>query len=173
MTRKTSVVASTTPTTIWNRRRELMVCAAVARRRAPPLARCWLRRPAVHIARAVRAGWAQTLAQGGPRRHRRPSNMSRLLLGRWRLRLSRAEIGGLTAHPSQRPRDRVVRARHDALLERDDRVVRDVDVLGTDVRAALGDVAVAEPVLQSREIDAVVGVERMHLERCEPHEVPR
>ena len=83
------------------------------------------------------------------------------------------QIGGLAAHPSQRPRDRVVRARHDALLERDDRVVGDVDVLGTDVRAALGDVAVAEPVLQSREVDAVVRVERMHLERREPHEVPR
>src|SRR5437773_5066434 len=42
----------------------------VARRRDTPLARCWLRRPAVHPARSVRAGWAQTLARGAPRRPR-------------------------------------------------------------------------------------------------------
>jgi len=38
-------------------------CARV-QRRGTPLARCWLRRPADHRARAGRAGWAQTLARG-------------------------------------------------------------------------------------------------------------
>src|SRR5881296_1469108 len=35
-----------------------------------PLARCWLRRPAVQLARGARAGWAQTLARGVPLRSR-------------------------------------------------------------------------------------------------------
>jgi len=45
----------------------------VARRRGTALARCWLRRPAVHGARSVRAGWAQTLARAAPRRPRHAS----------------------------------------------------------------------------------------------------
>src|SRR5439155_1485707 len=94
-------------------------------------------------------------------------------LRRWRFRFARGERRGLAAHSAQRPTDRVVRARHHALLERDDRVVGDVDVLRAHVRAALGDVAVAEPVLLTNEFGAIVRVERMHLERREPHEVAR
>src|SRR5438094_2427295 len=62
---------------------------------------------------------------------------------------------------------------HHALLERDDRVVGDVDIFRADLSAALGDVAVAEPVLRADEIDAFVCVERMHLERRESDEHPR
>src|SRR6267143_2150100 len=51
------------------------------------------------------------------------------------------------------------------LLERDDGVVGDVDVLGADLGAALGDVAEADALLRTDELEAVVGVERMHLER--------
>src|SRR5207253_5268640 len=43
---------------------------ARARRRPTPLARCWLRRPAVQPTRGARAGWAQTLARGVPLRSR-------------------------------------------------------------------------------------------------------
>src|SRR5262245_38297621 len=61
----------------------------------------------------------------------------------------------------------------DPLLEGDDRVVGDVDVLGADVRAALGDVAVAESRLVLDHLPAVVRVERMHLELGQPHEEAR
>src|SRR5438093_5143660 len=94
-------------------------------------------------------------------------------LRRWRFRFTRGERRGLAAHAAQCPTDRVVRARHHALLERDDRVVGDVDVLRAHIRAALGDVAVAEPVLLTNEFGAIVRVERMHLERREPYEVAR
>src|SRR6185503_13165049 len=53
------------------------------RRRAPPLARSWLRRLATHGAGGVRAGWAQMLARGGPRRRRsRPLSSASLAVGR-------------------------------------------------------------------------------------------
>src|SRR5207248_516771 len=48
---------------------------------------------------------------------------------------------------AQELRQRVVEVVDDALLQRNDRVVRDVDVLGADLGAALGDVAVAEAQL--------------------------
>src|SRR5207237_8749131 len=83
------------------------------------------------------------------------------------------ELVHLSAHATERPRDRVVMSAHPALLERDDRVVRDVDVLRADLGAALGDVAEADAVLRADEVDALVRVERMHLERRESDEQPR
>src|SRR5437867_1890136 len=62
---------------------------------------------------------------------------------------------------------------HHTLLERDDRVVGDVNVLRANLGAALGDVAEAEAVRRANEIDALVRVERVHLERGEAHEEPR
>src|SRR5678815_185614 len=69
--------------------------------------------------------------------------------------------------PEQReqPAQRVVVAVGHALLERDDAVVGDRDALGADLRAALGDVAVADPVLLLEIGLAVLDVERVHLER--------
>ena len=63
--------------------------------------------------------------------------------------------------------------RHHALLERDDRIVGDVDVFGADLGAALGDVAEPQALLRADEVEAVVRVERMHLQRGETHEEPR
>src|SRR5215813_5114556 len=68
------------------------------------------------------------------------------------------------------PDDRVVLLRHQPFLEGNDGVVGDVDVLGAHFGAALGDVAVAEPGLGLRKLQAVVGVERMHLELGDAHE---
>src|SRR5690349_15277827 len=68
------------------------------------------------------------------------------------------------AEPPPDHPERVVVAVRDALLQRDDRVVRDLDVLGTDLRAALRDVAEADPgvVLEvSRAVGLIGGV---HLE---------
>src|SRR5882724_2156577 len=45
------------------------------------------------------------------------------------------------AEPAQQPHDGIEELVGHPLLERDDRVVRDVDVLGADLGAALGDVA--------------------------------
>src|SRR5215831_328983 len=68
------------------------------------------------------------------------------------------------------PDDRVVLLRHQPFLEGDDGVVGDVDVLGADLGAALGDVAEAEPGLGLGQLQTIVGVERMHLELGNAHE---
>src|SRR5690606_7449991 len=52
------------------------------------------------------------------------------------------------------PHQRVVAVARHALLHRDDPVVGDVDVLGAHLRAALGDVAVAEALLVLRRLAA-------------------
>ena len=48
-----------------------------------------------------------------------------------------------------------------------------MDVLGADLGAALGDVAEAEPRLGLGELEAVVGVERVHLQLGDAHEEAR
>ena len=60
-----------------------------------------------------------------------------------------------------------------ALLERDDGVVRDADVLGTDLRTALRYVAETEAGTAFEELDPGSSVFRMHLERCQLDEEPR
>src|SRR5262245_25652306 len=67
----------------------------------------------------------------------------------------------------------IVRLVRDALFERDDGVVRDVDVLGAHVRAALRDVAVPDAMRRAQLAGAILGVERMHLERRGVDEEPR
>src|SRR3989442_15879567 len=66
--------------------------------------------------------------------------------------------------PSPRAPERVVEVVDDALLQGDDRVVGDVDRLGADLGAALGDVAVADAGLVLQVATAGGGVERVHLE---------
>src|SRR6266849_3988873 len=63
----------------------------------------------------------------------------------------------------QQPHDGVEVVGH-PLLHRDDAVVGDVDVLGAHLGAALGDVAEADAGLGPRELPAVDGVERVHVE---------
>src|SRR6516165_5305749 len=63
----------------------------------------------------------------------------------------------------QEPHDRVDRVGR-PFLERNDPVVRDVDVLGTDLGAALGDVAEADPGVVLDEARAIARVQRMHVE---------
>ena len=68
--------------------------------------------------------------------------------------------------------DRVVILVGDPFLERDDRVVGDLDVLRADLGAALGDVAVAEAEIILRDLPPVRGVGRVHLEFGHPHQEP-
>lgn len=70
------------------------------------------------------------------------------------------------------PHQRVVLAVHRALLERDERVVGDLDVLRAHLGAALGDVAEPQPVLLLGLDGAVaVRVERVHVQLGHPHQV--
>src|SRR3954447_23983347 len=62
------------------------------------------------------------------------------------------------------PHQGVVGAVDHAFLHRDDRVVGDVDALGADLRAALGDVAVAQAGLLAGDSASVHRVERVHVE---------
>src|SRR4051812_30011253 len=71
------------------------------------------------------------------------------------------------------PDDRIVELGDDALLERDDRVVGDLDRFWADVGAALRDVAEAQAGLPLEELQPIVRVERVHLQRGQPHEEAR
>src|SRR5580692_8899119 len=75
----------------------------------------------------------------------------------------------LRAEPDQR----VEPPSGDALLHRDDRVVGDLDVLGADLGAALGDVAEAEAEVVLRDVAPVGLVGRVHLKLGDPHQEPR
>src|SRR5688500_10573450 len=67
------------------------------------------------------------------------------------------------AELAQQPHDGIEVVGH-ALFHRDDAVVGDVDVLGAHLRAALGDVAEADPRLLAHEVGAVDRIERVHVE---------
>src|SRR6476661_1120433 len=70
----------------------------------------------------------------------------------------------LASELAQQPHDGIEKLVGHPLLERDDRVVGDVDVLGTDLGAALGDVAEADAGRVLDEGGAVHRVERVHVE---------
>jgi hypothetical protein len=75
----------------------------------------------------------------------------------------------LVAHPAYRVPVPVGAA----LVEWDDRVLPDLDVLGTDLGAALGDVAVAKAALTAGLLGAVEDVFGVHLQSGDTHEIPR
>src|SRR3990170_6214852 len=91
---------------------------------------------------------------------------------------ARRAVGGrrqalATADLAQDPAHRVVVAVRHPFLERDDGVVRDVDVLRTDLGAALRDVAVADPRRLADQFRAVDGVQRVHHQLRQPHQEAR
>src|SRR6266571_4123157 len=71
------------------------------------------------------------------------------------------------------PAEGVVELVRDALLERNDGVVRDMDILRADLRAALRDVAETDACRLADEIGAVFSVQRMHLQLRQPHKEAR
>src|SRR3954470_4941780 len=77
--------------------------------------------------------------------------------------------------PDLRPEEgeRVELPVHHAFLQRDDAVVGEVDALGADLAAALGDVAVAEPEILLRRVLAVDDVERVHVQLGQPDQEAR
>src|SRR5829696_5607967 len=77
-----------------------------------------------------------------------------------------AGAGSVLAAPDlvPEPGDRVVADVGDPFLEGDDGVVGDVDVLGADLGAALGDVAQAKAHLLAEQLAAVAGLQGVHLE---------
>src|SRR2546427_4564164 len=92
----------------------------------------------------------------------------------WRHRAQPARVSGerqssrglllLTAEPAQQPHDGIEELVGHPLLERDDRVVREVDVLGADLGTTLRDVAEADAGRVLDEGRAVDCVERVHVE---------
>src|SRR5687768_1468404 len=102
------------------------------------------------------------------RRYRSLSVAARLTLG------SRAVRGRLfSGEDLEEFRYRVVVLIDHALLERNDGVVSDVDVLRADLRAALGDVAVAQAAFVLEVGKARRRVQRMHLQVGDTHEEAR
>src|SRR5437879_1862310 len=80
-----------------------------------------------------------------------------------------ATAGELTPGPGQR----VVVLSHHPLLERNNGVVSDFDLLRTDLRAALGDVAHADPGARLDQLQPVIAIQRMHLQSREADKEPR
>src|SRR5580692_8783249 len=77
--------------------------------------------------------------------------------------------GDLAAQPHQG----IVLAADNALLQRDQGVVGDLDILRADLGAALGDVAVAKPEVILGDFAPVSSVRRMHLQFGDAHEEAR
>src|SRR2546422_308810 len=108
----------------------------------------------------TRSAFARATRVAGARssRHRaRPARVSEERRSSHGLLLPGAEL-------AQQPHDGIEELVGHALLERDDPVVGDVDVLGTDLGAALGDVAEADAGRVLDEGRAVHRVEGMHVE---------
>src|SRR5882724_12794175 len=68
---------------------------------------------------------------------------------------------------------RIIKFIHNALFQRNDRIIRDVDLLGAHFCAALGDVAETDAELILKQLGASLRVERMHFEPRDPYEEPR
>src|SRR5438094_564422 len=75
----------------------------------------------------------------------------------------------LTPHP----REWVVVFGYHPLLERNNGVVGDLDLLRTHLGTTLGDVAHADPCAGLEQLQPIVGVERMHLQRGQPDKKTR
>src|SRR5215218_4307698 len=80
---------------------------------------------------------------------------------------------GASPQLAPEPGDRVVADVGDPFLEGDDGVVGDVDVLGADLGAALGDVAQPQAHLLAEQLAAVAGLQRVHLQLGVADEHPR
>jgi hypothetical protein len=68
---------------------------------------------------------------------------------------------------------RIEVAVNNALFHRDDRVVGDGDVLGTDFRTALRDVAISDALRRLQLVDAILHIERMKFQSGDVHEKSR
>src|SRR5919197_5252504 len=71
------------------------------------------------------------------------------------------------------PYERVIVLGDDPLFEGDDRVVGDLDLLGTHLGAALGDVAEAQASARFDQLEPIVTVEWVHLQRRQADEEAR
>src|SRR3954470_21850911 len=109
--------------------------------------------------------WAATPGRAAPRRCApRPGSSARKRARR---------PGGSPFAAAEDAAERVVAAVDDALLERDDRVVGDVDALGADLGAALRDVAQPQAALVHHRVQPVERVQRMHLQARDADEEAR
>src|SRR5262245_8931866 len=86
----------------------------------------------------------------------------------WRRRRTAARADDL-----QKFDDRVVISVHNSFFERNDRVVRDLDALRTNLCAALGDIAVSRAQLAFEKRQSVAGVQRVHLQAGDTNQKPR
>src|SRR5437667_3404800 len=77
------------------------------------------------------------------------------------------------AHLPKKHSQGIVKLVHYALLERDDGVVRNVNLFGTNLRAALRDIAIAQAKLILEQARAVEPVQRMHFEAGHSNEESR
>src|SRR5271170_5503920 len=111
-----------------------------------------LRRWSLRSTRVMKAATRTTVSRIHHKVARRGQPITRLA-GRWVSRRAAA----LLEDPAEQAHHRIVVGVGDALLERDDGVVGDLDVLRADLGAALGDVAEADAALLLEEGLAVGG----------------
>src|SRR5947207_2049441 len=86
-----------------------------------------------------------------------------------KLWISRSILSPASGELSPGPDDRVVELGHHSFLQGNDGIVGNVDVFGAHVGAALGDVAEAQPGLRFDQLESIVGVQGVHLQRRQAH----
>ena len=75
--------------------------------------------------------------------------------------------------PAPKPSEWIIKFVHHPFFQRNDSVVGDLDVLGTNFRATLRDIAVTDSLGVSQFFQSIFGVERMHLQRCHVNQKTR
>src|SRR5437660_7875839 len=75
--------------------------------------------------------------------------------------------------PAQKPAHRIIILVNYALFKRNDRIVGNVNILGTDFRAAFGDVAVTDAQFVLQQLSPIQAIERVHLQTGNANEEAR
>src|SRR5436190_8431338 len=78
----------------------------------------------------------------------------------------------LPLHLSPDPTKRIVKIVHHALLQRNNSIIGNLNAFGANLRATFRNIAITDPLLVSQFLDAIFGIERMHLQRGNMNQKP-
>ncbi len=75
--------------------------------------------------------------------------------------------------PAPDPTKRIVKVVHYAFLQRNNSVIGDLNAFGANLCATFCDIAVTDPLRISQFLNAILGIERVHLQRSDVDQKPR
>src|SRR5438093_5750158 len=79
----------------------------------------------------------------------------------------------LSLQPSPDPTERIIKVVHYAFFQWNNPVIGDLNAFRANLCAALGDVAIADPLAVSQFVSTVFSIQRMHLQRSDVDQKPR